>query len=57
MNVIVLHSDHQHVSAIHAAIFRVVRASIHIYLRIMFRDHPTLTILKMATCVAEIYRW
>jgi len=52
MNVIVLHSDHRHVSTIHAAIFR---ASVRIF--IMCRNHSTPTTLKMATCVAETCRW
>ena len=33
INVILLHSDHQHISAIHVAIFRVVRASIQMHLQ------------------------
>jgi len=32
MNVILLHSDHQYVSATRVAIFRVVRARMQIYL-------------------------
>ena len=31
MNIILLHSDHRHVSATNMAIFRVVNASIQIY--------------------------
>jgi hypothetical protein len=33
MNVILLHSDHQHVSTTRVAIFRVVSARIQIYLK------------------------
>jgi len=33
MDVILLYSDHQHVSATHVAIFRVVRTRIQIYLK------------------------
>ena len=32
MNIILLHSDHWYVSAIHVAIFRMVSARIQIYL-------------------------
>ena len=33
INVILLHTDHRHVSATHVAIFRVVRASIQTHLQ------------------------
>jgi hypothetical protein len=33
LNIILLHSDHRHVSAVHVVIFRMVSAQIQIYLQ------------------------
>jgi hypothetical protein len=42
MNVIVLHSVHRHVSATHAAIFRVVRAAVIQIYFVVCRNHYTI---------------
>jgi len=44
MNVILLHSDHRHVSATHVVIFRVVSARIQ-NIFIVCRDHSTAKVM------------